>query len=118
MKKATLLCGTVTFALLFVRAGAQTATYDILIRNAHIVDGTGNPWYSGEIAVKDSRIAAIGHLGNIAATKVIDGTGLVAVPGFIDLHTHSDLSLLADGKAESAIRDGVTLDVIGESTSV
>src|SRR5215469_12614342 len=118
MKKVTLGCIAVTCAFLLVRAAAQTATYDILIRNAHIIDGTGNPWYSGEIVVKNGRIAAIGRLGNVAATKVIDGTGLVAAPGFIDLHTHSDLSLLADGKGESAIRDGVTLDVIGESTSV
>jgi N-acyl-D-amino-acid deacylase len=113
-----LLCGVMAFVLLLIHAGAQTPTYDILIRNAHIIDGTGNPWFSGEIAVKDGRIAAIGHLGNVASTRIIDGTGLAAAPGFIDLHTHSDLPLLADGKGESAIRDGVTLDVIGESTSV
>ena len=118
MKKDTLGWIAATCAFLLVRAAAQTATYDIFIRNAHIIDGTGNPWYSGEIVVKSGKIAAVGHLGNVAATKVIDGTGLVAAPGFIDLHTHSDLSLLADGKGESAIRDGVTLDVIGESTSV
>src|SRR5229473_1850825 len=97
---------------------AQRPNYDVLIRGARIVDGTGNPWFSGEIAIKDGRIAAVGHLSSAAATRVIDATGLVAAPGFIDLHTHSDLTLLADGTAQSKVRDGVTLDVIGESTSV
>src|SRR5579864_3428741 len=97
---------------------AQRPAYDVLIRGARIVDGTGNPWFSGEIAIKDGHIAAVGHLGPATATRVIDATGLAAAPGFIDLHTHSDLTLLADGTAQSKVRDGVTLDVIGESTSV
>jgi N-acyl-D-aspartate/D-glutamate deacylase len=96
---------------------AQSPTYDILIRNGRIFDGTGNPWFSGDVAIKDGRIAAVGHLGNVAATRLIDATGMAITPGFIDLHTHSDLSLLTDGNAESAVRDGVTLDVTGESTS-
>jgi N-acyl-D-amino-acid deacylase len=104
------------FAVAFLFA--QRPGYDVLIRGARIVDGTGNPWFSGEIAIKDGRIAAVGHLGSATATRVIDATGLVAAPGFIDLHTHSDLTLLADGTAQSKVRDGVTLDVIGESTSV
>ena len=104
------------FAVAFLFA--QRPSYDVLIRGARIVDGTGNPWFSGEIAIKDGRIAAVGHLGSPTAARVIDATGLVAAPGFIDLHTHSDLTLLADGTAQSKVRDGVTLDVIGESTSV
>jgi N-acyl-D-amino-acid deacylase len=105
----------VAVACLFAQAPGN---YDALIRGARIVDGTGNPWFSGDIAIKDGRIAAVGRLGTASATRVIDGTGLVAAPGFIDLHTHSDLSLLADGTAQSKIRDGVTLDVIGEGASV
>ena len=97
---------------------AQTPAYDVLIRGARIVDGTGNPWFNGDIAISGGRIAAVGRLGNATATRVIDAPGLVAAPGFIDLHTHSDLTLLGDGNAESKVRDGVTLDVIGESTSV
>ena len=97
---------------------AQPPGYDLLIRNARIIDGTGNPWFSGEIAIQAGRIAAVGHLVAAHATRVIDAGGLVAAPGFIDLHTHSDLTLLADGNGESKVRDGVTLDVIGESTSV
>ncbi len=103
-----------TVACLF----AQAPNYDVLIRGARIIDGTGNPWFAGDIAIKDGRIAAVGRLSGATATRMIDGTGLVAAPGFIDLHTHSDLSLLADGTAQSKIHDGVTLDVIGEGTSV
>src|SRR5229473_5665431 len=118
MEKVTAALFSALLALPAIPAPAQTTSYDILIRNARIVDGTGNPWFSGEIAIKDGKIAAIGHLSSAAATRVIDATGLVAAPGFIDLHTHSDLTLLADGTAQSKVRDGVTLDVIGESTSV
>ena len=98
--------------------GAQTPAYDVLIRNGRIVDGTGNPWFAGDMAIKDGRIAAVGHLPNAAASRVIDATGRIVAPGFIDLHTHSDLSLLGDGTAQSKVREGVTLDVLGESTSV
>ena len=97
---------------------AQGPTYDILIRGGRIIDGTGNPWFSGDVAIKGGRIVAVGHLAQATATRTIDATGLVVTPGFIDLHTHSDLTLLADGNAQSKVRDGVTLDVIGESTSV
>lgn len=95
---------------------AQQPTYDILIRNGHIVDGTGNPWYSGDVAIKDGKIAAIGRLGPVTATRVIDATNLVIAPGFIDLHTHTDL--LGNPLAQSKIREGVTLDVMGEGSSV
>jgi N-acyl-D-amino-acid deacylase len=97
--------------------GQDAGPYDVLIRGGRIIDGTGNPWFSGDVAIKNGRIVSVGHLSNPTATRVIDATGLVVSPGFIDLHTHSDLSLLADGKGESKVRDGVTLDVIGESTS-
>jgi N-acyl-D-amino-acid deacylase len=97
---------------------AQNANYDVLIRGAKIVDGTGNPSFSGDVAIKDGQIAAVGYLRNAMAKRVIDANGLVAAPGFIDLHTHSDYTLLADGNAESKVRQGVTMDVIGEGESV
>src|SRR5271165_1812462 len=97
---------------------AQQSGFDVLIRGGRIVDGTGNPWFNGDVAVLNGRIAAVGKLDSARARRVIDASGLIVAPGFIDLHTHSDLPLVADGNAEAKVRDGVTLDVIGESTSV
>jgi len=98
--------------------GAQTTAYDVLIRGGHVVDGTGNPWFAGDVAIKNGRIAAVGRLSNATASRIVDASNRIVTPGFIDLHTHSDTSLLADGTAQSKVRQGVTLDVLGESTSV
>ncbi|HEY7064340.1 MAG TPA: D-aminoacylase [Chloroflexota bacterium] len=94
------------------------AEYDLAIRGGRLVDGTGNPWYWGDVAVKDGRIAAIGAVGPNAAARTIEADGRVVCPGFIDMHTHSDIPLLKDGDAQSKVRQGVTLDVLGESVTV
>ena len=92
--------------------------YDIVIRGGTIVDGTGNPWFEGDVAIRGDRIAAIGHLGaEVNARRVIDARGLIVAPGFIDMHSHSDRVLLTDGDANSKIRDGVTTEILGEDTS-
>jgi len=91
---------------------------DLLIRNGRIVDGSGNPWFHGDVAVKDGRITAIVRVGPaIKADEVIDARGLVVAPGFIDIHSHSDRTLLQDGGAPSKVRQGVTTEVLGEDTS-
>ena len=95
---------------------AAAAEYDLIIRNGKIVDGSGNPWFHGDVAIKRDRIAGVGRVAG-EATRVIDAAGLVVAPGFIDLHSHSDWVLLEDGNAQSKIRQGVTTEVIGESTS-
>ena len=94
------------------------AEYDISIRGARVIDGTGNPWFFADMGVAAGRIATVGRIRPGSARREIDAGGLVLAPGFIDLHTHSDATLLADGNAESKVRQGVTLDVIGESASV
>lgn len=96
---------------------AGESGYDLLIINGHILDGSGSPWFDGSVAVKDGKIAAVGRLPNAAAQRVIDAGGLAVAPGFIDLHSHSDYTLLVDGKAESKIRQGVTTEILGESES-
>ncbi|MCP4750465.1 MAG: D-aminoacylase [Proteobacteria bacterium] len=88
--------------------------YDVLIINGNIVDGTGRNSYFSDLGIKDGKIAAIGDLSSSSSEKTIDATGLVVAPGFIDIHTHSDMSLLLDPRAESQIRQGVTTEVIGQ----
>lgn len=87
--------------------------YDIVIKGAQIADGTGGGLFSADVALKDGRIARIGPEPGEAAT-VIDGTGQVLCPGFIDMHTHMDLELLRDKKPDAKIRQGVTTDLIGQ----
>ena len=94
--------------LLGLRHLAAESGYDLLIINGRIIDGSGSPWFEGSVAVKDGKIAAVGRLPDAAAQRVIDAGGLIICPGFIDLHSHSDYTLLVDGKAESKIRQGVT----------
>ena len=93
------------------------ARYDLVIRNGRIVDGTGNPWFHGDLAVKGDKIAALGKVAANTGKREIDAKGLVVAPGFIDMHSHSDFTILEDGNAQSKIRQGVTTEVLGESSS-
>jgi N-acyl-D-aspartate/D-glutamate deacylase len=93
------------------------AEFNVLIRHARIIDGTGNPWFYGDVALQGQRIAAItppGALDDAQAAEVVDATGLVVCPGFIDILSHSILPLLRDGRCLSKIAQGVTLEVMGE----
>jgi N-acyl-D-amino-acid deacylase len=92
-------------------------TYDVLIRGGHVIDGTGNPWTAADIGIRAGRIVRVGRLDDAQASRVIDATGEVVTPGFIDMHTHSEYPLLYDGNAESKIRQGVTTEVVGEAIS-
>ena len=87
-------------------------SYDIVFKNGMVLDGTGNPWFYADVAVKGDTIAKIGKIED--AEKTIDVSGHIVAPGFIDIHSHSDISVLVDGKAQSKIRQGVTTEVIGQ----
>ena len=88
-------------------------TYDVLIQNGRIVDGRGNPWYCGEVAVQGGRLAAVGrHVPGEALARV-DAQGMFVCPGFIDTHTHSDYCYLVDPTAQGKVRQGVTTEVTG-----
>ena len=91
--------------------------YDLVIRNGHIIDGTGSPWYAADIAVQDGRIAAIGLLENASAKRRIDAHGLVVAPGFIDMLGQSELSILVNPHLPSKIFQGITTEVTGEGGS-
>lgn len=96
---------------------AAEPAYDLIIRNGKVVDGTGNPWFHGDVAIRGDKIVAIGRSLTGEAKREIDAKGLVVAPGFIDMHSHSDTLLLEDGSAPSKIRQGVTTEVLGEGNS-
>jgi len=114
--KSALSSFILTAALIWGAVGRQ-AEFDMLIRNGRIVDGTGNPSFIGDVGLRDGRVASIGRLANASAARVIDATGLVVSPGFIDIHNHSDDTILEDGDAQSMVRQGVSSMIFGEGGS-
>jgi dihydroorotase/N-acyl-D-amino-acid deacylase len=92
--------------------------YDVIIKNGSIIDGSGNPWVSGDIAIRGDRIAAIGKLDDARAKRVIDATGLVVSPGFIDMLGQSEAALLIDNRSLSKLAQGITTEITGEGGSI
>jgi N-acyl-D-amino-acid deacylase len=104
--------------LLVVAAWAQSTPYDVVIRNGHIIDGTGSPWYAADLGIRDGRIAAIGDLAAATAKRTIDAHGMVVAPGFIDMLGQSELTILVDPHLPSKIYQGITTEITGEGDSV
>ena len=88
-------------------------TFDLVFRNGFLIDGSGNPWFRADVGISGGKIAKVGKLDTVGTERVIDARGLVVSPGFIDIHSHSDLALLINPRAESKIRQGVTTEVVG-----
>jgi dihydroorotase/N-acyl-D-amino-acid deacylase len=103
--------------LLLLPLALSAQSYDVVIRNGHIVDGTGSPWYGADVAIRDGRIAAIGHLEGAAAKKTIDAGGMVVAPGFIDMLGQSETSILVNPHLPSKIYQGITTEITGEGGS-
>jgi N-acyl-D-amino-acid deacylase len=99
--------------LFLVPAALPAADFDLLITGARVVDGTGNPWYRADVGVLDGRIAAVGPLGQLTATRVVEARDLVLAPGFIDVHTHVEDEVENFPGAANFLRDGVTTIVTG-----
>ncbi len=98
-------------------AMSAAAPFDLIIANGHIVDGTGSPWYSGDVGIRDGRIAAIGPLAKAESKQRIDAAGRVVAPGFIDMLGQSELTILVDPRLPSKIYQGITTEITGEGNS-
>src|SRR5688572_31022281 len=96
---------------------AQAPAYDMVIHNGRIIDGTGSPWYSGDLGIRDGRIAAIGRLEGAKAKQTVDARGEVVAPGFIDMLGQSELAVLVDPRLPSKIFQGITTEITGEGGS-
>jgi len=92
--------------------------YDIVIRNGHIIDGTGSPWYAGDVAIRGGKIAAIGNLAGAPASRTIDARGMVVAPGFIDMLGQSEITILVNPHLPSKIYQGITTEITGEGGSI
>jgi len=99
-------------------APAASAGFDVLITGGRIVDGTGAPWYRGDVGITGDRITAIGQLAGQGAKTTIDATNLVVSPGFIDMLGQSEFNVLVDGRAASKITQGITTEITGEGSSI
>jgi len=110
--------GSVIYELNSPQRIASGDEYDVILKNGSIIDGSGNPWVSGDIAIRGDRIAAIGKLDGAHAKRVIDAKGLVISPGFIDMLGQSELSLLIDNRSLSKLAQGITTEITGEGGSI
>ncbi len=99
-------------------AGPARPPFDIVITNGHVIDGTGSPWYSADLGIRDGRVEAIGNLSDAQRIRTIDAHGTVVAPGFIDMLGQSELTILVDPRLPSKIYQGITTEITGEGRSV
>jgi N-acyl-D-amino-acid deacylase len=122
-KKVFLLLGFVLVLGAFSQSDSQSQSaapsqpFDLVIAHGHIVDGTGSPWYSGDVGIRDGRIAAIGNLADAPRKRTLDAQGKVVAPGFIDMLGQSEQTILVDPRLPSKIFQGITTEITGEGNS-
>jgi dihydroorotase/N-acyl-D-amino-acid deacylase len=106
------------FLLPILLLAAAANPYDIVIRDGRIIDGTGSPWYAGDIGIRGGRIAAIGRLAGAPARRIVNARGMVVAPGFIDMLGQSELTILVNPHLPSKIYQGITTEITGEGGSI
>ena len=118
-RNIALVCavGMLGLTSLYGQAPSEPKPFDVVILHGHIIDGTGSPWYSGDVGIRDGHIAAIGDLGAAPAKQKIDAHGKVVAPGFIDMLGQSELTILVDPRLPSKIYQGITTEITGEGNS-
>ena len=109
---------SLAFLLISSLSFAQTPSFDLVITHGRIIDGTGSPWYSGDVGIRDGKIAAIGNLSAASRKRTIDAAGKVVAPGFIDMLGQSELTILVDPRLPSKVFQGITSEITGEGNSI
>ena len=119
MRVSRTLLLLITFLCAAVQCFSQQPPFfDLIILNGHIVDGTGSPWYSGDVGIRHGKITAIGNLSAATSQRTIDAHGDVVAPGFIDMLGQSEMTILVDPRLPSKIYQGITTEITGEGSSV
>jgi N-acyl-D-amino-acid deacylase len=111
----TLLLASVHW--LWAQAASVPQPFDVVVTNGHIIDGTGSPWYGGDIGIRRGKIVAIGNLSDAERARTIDAHGMVVAPGFVDMLGQSELTILVDPRLPSKIYQGITTEITGEGGS-
>jgi N-acyl-D-amino-acid deacylase len=116
-----LRCAAFALVLAFsssqVQAQTSASAFDIIITGGHIIDGTGSPWYSGDVGIRGGKVVAIGNLSTASRKRTIDAAGKVVAPGFIDMLGQSEMTILVDPRLPSKIFQGITSEITGEGSS-
>ena len=116
--KPVFLSVVLLFGLAPIDARDPAPSFDIVITNGRIIDGTGSPWYSGDIGIRDGKITVIGNLSAAPRARTIDARGMVVAPGFIDMLGQSEFTILVDPRLPSKIYQGITTEITGEGESI
>src|ERR1700675_3931555 len=115
-KKPLIIAIFVLTCVQLSRAQAPNPSFDLVIINGHIIDGTGSPWYSGDVGIRGGKIAAIGNLSDAQRTRTLDVHGMVVAPGFIDMLGQSELTILVNPHLPSTIFKGIPSEITGEGS--
>jgi N-acyl-D-amino-acid deacylase len=116
--KFVFLSVVLLFGLAPIEAREPAQSFNIVITNGRIIDGTGSPWYSGDIGIRNGKIASIGNLSAAPRARTIDARRMVVAPGFIDMLGQSEYTILVDPRLPSKIYQGITTEITGEGESV